>query len=45
MESLARTIPDQNARILIYCNNNFANAEVYELAPLIDLKASRLEFE
>ena len=26
MESLARTIPDKNTRILIYCNNNFANA-------------------
>ncbi len=26
-ESLARTIPDKNTRILIYCNNNFANAE------------------
>lgn len=25
--SLARTIPDRNTRILIYCNNNFANAE------------------
>ena len=27
VESLARTIPDKNTRILIYCNNNFANAE------------------
>jgi phage shock protein E len=26
IESLARTIPDKNTRILIYCNNNFANA-------------------
>jgi hypothetical protein len=26
VESLARTIPDRNTRILIYCNNNFANA-------------------
>lgn len=25
--SLARTIPDKDTRILIYCNNNFANAE------------------
>jgi len=25
--SLAQTIPDKNTRILIYCNNNFANAE------------------
>jgi hypothetical protein len=72
IESLKATIPDQNTRILIYCNNNFANAEgpfpakiaraslnlstfialysygyrnVYELAPLIDVKASRLQFE
>jgi hypothetical protein len=70
-ESLAQTLPDRKTRILIYCNNNFANAEgpfpakiaraslnlstyialysygyrnVYELAPLIDLKASKLEF-
>lgn len=27
IESLARTIPDKNTRVLIYCNNNFANAE------------------
>jgi hypothetical protein len=27
VESLARTIPDRATRILIYCNNNFANAE------------------
>ena len=27
VESLARTIPDKNTSILIYCNNNFANAE------------------
>ena len=26
-ESLARLIPDKNTRILIYCNNNFANSE------------------
>ncbi len=25
--SLERTIPDKNTRILIYCNNNFRNAE------------------
>lgn len=25
--SLARLIPDKNTRILIYCNNNFSNAE------------------
>jgi hypothetical protein len=25
VESLARTLPDKNARILIYCNNNFRN--------------------
>jgi hypothetical protein len=72
VESLARTIPNRNTRILIYCNNNFQNAEgpfptkhpsaslnlstyialynygyrnVYELAPLIDIKASKLAFE
>jgi len=72
IESLKAAVPDLNTRILIYCNNNFANAEgpfpakiaraslnlstyialysygyrnVYELAPLIDLKASKLEFE
>jgi hypothetical protein len=27
IESLRTTIPDRNTRILIYCNNNFANAE------------------
>jgi hypothetical protein len=27
IESLARLIPDRSTRILIYCNNNFANAE------------------
>lgn len=26
-ESLAQMIPNKNTRILIYCNNNFANAE------------------
>ncbi len=26
-ESLRKTIPDKNTRILIYCNNNFRNAE------------------
>ena len=71
IESLKAAIPDQGTRILIYCNNNFANAEgpfpakiaraslnlstyialysygyrnVYELEPLIDLKASKLPF-
>ena len=71
VESLARTLPDKSTRILIYCNNNFANApgpfpekkisaalnistyialynygyrNVYELGPLVDLSASRLEF-
>lgn len=70
VDSLARMFPDKNARILIYCNNNFQGAEgpfptkiavaslnlstyialysygyqnVYELGPLIDVKASRLE--
>ena len=27
VESLALKLPDRNARILIYCNNNFQNAE------------------
>jgi phage shock protein E len=27
VESLRRLIPDRNSRILIYCNNNFLNAE------------------
>jgi phage shock protein E len=27
IESLKAAIPDRNTRILIYCNNNFANAE------------------
>jgi len=71
IESLRAAIPDKGVRILIYCNNNFANAEgpfpakiaraslnlstyialysygyrnVYELEPLIDLKASKLPF-
>ena len=72
VESLRGTLPDKGTRILIYCNNNFRDAEgpfpaklasaslnlstyialynygyrnVYELAPLLDIKASRLEFE
>jgi hypothetical protein len=72
IESLKAAIPDPSTRILIYCNNNFANAEgpfpakiaraslnlstyialysygyrnVYELAPLIELRASKLPFE
>ena len=72
VDSLAKTIPDKGTRILIYCNNNFVNAEgpfpskmpsaslnlstyialynygyrnVYELAPLVDLRRSQLEFE
>lgn len=28
VESLATMFPDKNAKILIYCNNNFRNAEV-----------------
>jgi hypothetical protein len=27
IESLAQAIPDRNTRILIYCNNNFLNAD------------------
>jgi hypothetical protein len=72
VESLKKVLPDKSARILIYCNNNFVNAEeafptklptaslnlstyislytygyknVYELAPLIDTKKSKLTFE
>jgi hypothetical protein len=72
ISTLESTIPDRATRILIYCNNNFANADgpfpaklataslnlstyialynygyrnVYELAPLIDIKSSQLEFE
>jgi hypothetical protein len=68
--SLESRLPDKNARILIYCNNNFKNAEspfpakmataslnistyislytygyrnVYELGPLLDLKATKLD--
>jgi len=70
--SLAHAIPDKDARILIYCNNNFANLEnafatklpsaslnlstfialynygyrnVYELAPLLDGRTTRIHFE
>ena len=72
IESLQRVLPDKDARILIYCNNNFSNANsafpvkapsaslniatyialygygyrnVFELGPLIDVNAARLEFE
>jgi hypothetical protein len=27
IESLARVLPDKSTRVLIYCNNNFTNAE------------------
>ena len=70
-ENLARVLPDRGARILIYCNNNFANApgpfptklpsaalnlstyvalytygyrNVWELGPLVDARATRIEF-
>jgi hypothetical protein len=69
---LKKTLPDKDALILIYCNNNFTNEQrafptkaltaslnistyialynygyrnVYELAPQIDVKKSKLEFE
>jgi len=72
INSLARALPDKEALILIYCNNNFANApgpfpsklanaslnlstyvtlyeygyrNVYELGPLIDIRATRIPFE
>jgi rhodanese-related sulfurtransferase len=68
--SLASLIPGKNTRVLIYCNNNFANNEsafatkapnaslnlstyialyaygyrnVYELEPLLDVNATKLE--
>ncbi len=70
--SLEALLPDKTARILIYCNNNFSNADgpfpsklpsaslnlptyitlydygyhnVYELGPLLDVRATRIEFE
>ncbi len=72
VESLERVLPDRNARILIYCNNNFVNANwafpvkaasaslniatyitlydygyrnVFELGPLLDVNATRLELD
>lgn len=72
IESLAKAFPNKEARILIYCNNNFLNSEeafpskapraslnlstyialysygyrnIYELAPRIDPKVSKLTFE
>jgi hypothetical protein len=72
VETLKKTLPDRDALILIYCNNNFTNEQrafptkaltaslnistyialynygyrnVYELAPQIDVKKSKLEFE
>ena len=72
IDSLSRVVPDKETRILIYCNNNFVNAQgpfptklpsaslnlstyialynygyrhVYELAPLIDIRNTRLDFE
>ena len=72
VDSLANLLPDRNARILIYCNNNFRGAErpfpakradaslnistyialysygyrnVYELGPMLEINASKLEFE
>ena len=72
VETLKAALPDKDARILIYCNNNFFNADlafpkksidaslnlstyislysygyrnVYELGPLRDIRASKLEFE
>jgi len=72
IDSLERTLPDKDARVLIYCNNNFSNADgpfpsklpsaslnistyialynygyrnVFELGPLLDVRATRIEFE
>ena len=72
VSTLESAIPERGTRILIYCNNNFANAagpfpaklataslnlstyialynygyrNVYELAPLVAIARSQLEFE
>jgi hypothetical protein len=72
IESLKKAIPDKDTRVLIYCNNNFKNAEapfpsklptaslnlstyialysygyrnIYELAPRVDPKTSKLPLE
>jgi hypothetical protein len=72
IDILREMLPDKGARILIYCNNNFRNAEgpfpsklpsaslnlatyialynygyrnVFELAPLLDIEKSKLEFQ
>ena len=70
--SLQTMLPQKETRVLIYCNNNFRNAErpfptkraeaslnlstyialysygyrnIYELAPLLDLDTTKLQFE
>jgi phage shock protein E len=72
IQTLRETIPDKSTRILIYCNNNFSDAQgpfpsklptaslnlatyialynygyrnVFELAPMVKIHASRLPFE
>lgn len=41
VESLKQTLPDKNARILIYCNNNFVNSEAFPTkAPAASLNIS-----
>jgi phage shock protein E len=72
IDSLRALIPDKRTRVLIYCNNNFRNAQgpfpsklpaaslnhstytalysygyrnVWELGPLIDIRATKLPFE
>jgi phage shock protein E len=72
IDSLKKAIPDKDTRVLIYCNNNFKNAEapfpsklptaslnlstyialysygyrnIYELAPRVDPKTSKLPLE
>ena len=42
VESLKKTLPDKGARILIYCNNNFKNAEAAfpEKRPMASLNLS-----
>src|SRR5690606_35965715 len=70
VDSLAEVLPDKNATILIYCNDNFENEQrafptkaapaslnlstyislytygyrnIYELAPLLDAKPTKIE--
>jgi phage shock protein E len=44
IESLAETLPDKNARILIYCNNNFENGGTAFLRKSVDLSLNLSTF-